>query len=358
MIMNKKTIALVFTGGTICTTVKDGRISTDPTAPAALVDLFRASDSPVRDRVEFVKGHYFGILSENMTVEKWNELMDDFRRELPRFSQCDGIIIAHGTDTLAYTAALFSVLLSGISVPVFFVSSNRSILTEAGAPNPEANGAANFRAAVECICQGIAPDVYATYRNPEDGRMYLHRGSELIQCRIYDDNFYSAGALDISDLHKAALPKSANNGKSLDSLLLMTSGARHLSRCVLKVTPYVGLDYSAIDYSRYRAVLHSTYHSGTACVERTAADCPYSDSSILFMLDRCAAQGVDVYFAPSHRGDSHSVYDSVPYIAEHLSGEKAVKFHYGMTEELLYAKLLIAYSFGFSPEQTAALLAE
>ena len=47
----KKNILVIYTGGTICTTIKDGKMSTDETAASALTELFDKSDSPYKDKV-------------------------------------------------------------------------------------------------------------------------------------------------------------------------------------------------------------------------------------------------------------------------------------------------------------------
>lgn len=355
----KKNIFVVFTGGTICTTIKNGVMSTDTSAPSALIELFNQSDSPCKGNVEFQSGEMFHILSENMTVKKWNEIIEYFQKELPIFSQYDGIIVAHGTDTLAYSCALFSLLLKGLSIPVFFVSSNNSILCEDGTPNPKANGAENFRAAVECICKGIAPNVYATYKNPDDCRMYLHKAENLIQCQIYNENFYSADALDITDIENVKFDTVEKCSKiDLSNLPIIKMKGKELKDCILKINPYVGLNYDMFNLQNVKAVLHGTYHSGTACVVKTNEIESHTDevNSILYFFDRCAQRNIPFYYSPSKTGAEHTVYASVPFIEKHNCNGQKVRIYYGQTDELMYAKLLIAYSLGFSEKQIEELM--
>ena len=349
----RKNILVIFTGGTICTSIQDGVMSTDASATSALMELFYKSDSAYKDCVTLKKGDFFNTLSENMTIDKWNVLIEHFQEITPSFSQYDGIIIAHGTDTLAYSCALFSLLLKGLSIPVIFVSSNNSILCEDGTPNPAANGADNFRAAIECICKGVAPDVYATYKNTEDSRMYLHKAEQLIQCAIYDDNFYSSGAIDISDIESVPFDTvEAYSKVSPDALPIMRMNGKRLTDCVLKVNPYVGLNYDVFNLQGVRAVLHGTYHSGTSCVMRTDESPSYSRSSILYFFDKCASNNIPFYYSPSRTGAEHTVYASVPFIEAHQCNGQKIRFCYGQTDELMYAKLLIAYSTGLSESET------
>jgi L-asparaginase len=295
------------------------------------VEGFRNSASPFAQSVNFTMGEQFRTLSENMTIAVWNRMIDYFRNV--DFSAFDGVIVAHGTDTLAYSASMFALLLAGLDVPVIFASSNAPL--EHG--DARANGAANFRAAVECIGYGIAPGVYATYRNVTDGRTYLHMGARLKQCADYSEDFHSAGALDITRLSPETLcgfPDSL----PLARPLLYLPDLSPLSDCVLNIRPYVGIRYDAYRVENFRAVLHGTYHSGTACV---SAD---GSGSILRLLDACADAGTDLYLSPAR--NQGEVYDTVPAMLNYSRNGRKIIPLYGMTEEAAYCKLLLYYSCG------------
>ncbi len=350
---NKDQILVVFTGGTICTTIKNGEMNTDSEAPMALIDFYKKSDSFCKDEVHLKKGDEFNILSENMTVNKWNMLIDYFQRILKNDENYIGIIVAHGTDTLAFSTSMFSLLLKGVKIPVVFVSSNNPIMTEDNKKNPLANGVENFTSAVECIYKGLPAGVYATYKNTEDNKMYLHKGENLIQCAIYDDNFYSKDAIDITDLEKVQFEAE----KTINSNIpIINIGEKRLTDCVLKVNPYVGLNYNMYNLERVKAVLHSTYHSGTSCVEKTEKQNDYSENSVLYFIDKCAEKNIPFYYSPSKTGEESNVYASVPFIENHIVNGQKPHFCYGDTEELIYCKLLYAYSLGFSQEEICQLL--
>ncbi|MBR5190428.1 MAG: asparaginase [Clostridia bacterium] len=342
----EKQILVVFTGGTICTTIKNGEMNTDSEAPMALIDFYKKSDSFCKDKVHLKKGEEFNILSENMTVNKWNMLIDYFQCILKNDLNYIGIIVAHGTDTLAFSTAMFSLLLKGIKIPVVFVSSNNPIMTEDNKKNPLANGVDNFISAVECIYKGLPAGVYATYKNTEDNKMYLHKGENLIQCAIYDDNFYSRDALDITDLENVAFKSKETSNSNIP---IINIGEKRLTDCVLKANPYVGLNYNMYNLENVKAVLHSTYHSGTACVEE-------EENSILYFIDKCAEKGVPFYFSPAKKGGESNVYASVPLIENHIVNSRKPHFCYGDTEELTYCKLLYAYSMDLTQDEICELL--
>ncbi len=390
----KKRILVFLTGGTICSTYNtregEGRIkSSDSDIGTKLEAYFSSSDSEYADKVAFDRTENLGYFSENMTVENWNVLLRRFRSAcsetkdgtpitLSQLSEIyDGIVIAHGTDTLAYSSAVFSLLLKWIGIPVFLVSSNEALERE------RANGNVNFRAAVECICKGIPQGVFVTYQNPSDGRTYLHYASQVTQCASYREDFYSAEMLDITDRdfdkilrfasrYEVGSNKALPNGKIINPLEPLT-----LVNDVLKIEPYIGLNYDCFDFSKCKYVLHGAYHSGTVCScfyeEKTAmpphdaADSSAQDSrihtanSVQHLIDGCsdAPSVKGIVIAPAQGvGD---LYDTVPVITDYVHRRKPrcfVRFAYGCTSEMYYAKLVIASSLGFTDDETDDFLTE
>ena len=343
-----KKILLVLCGGTICTAVtakQDGvfRSLSDDAVTWLSANYFK-SGSIFKNEVKFETSENFKILSENMTIEKWNGLIRYFSENRGAFNDYAGIIVAHGTDTLAYSSSLFSLLLRNIGIPVFLVSSNEPLNLSNGEVNPAANGNINFQKAVECICMGIKPNVYAVYKNPSSGKVLLHLGSRLTQCRNYSEDFYSEGSIDITSLSDAgACSVLFEDAYISDSKVISLDNSPVLHNCVLKLDPYVGLDYHAFDYARFKAVLHGTYHSGTACTEKTKEAPGYGTQSILHLIDVCDGR-TDVYLSPAK--NTGEIYDSVGIIANHR--KDGVHFLHGSTNEMTYVKLLLAYSLGVS----------
>ena len=332
-----KKILLILVGGTICTGVdKDGILSIKEDAGSKILESFLTSDSPYRDKVQFDVSENLYILSENLTKDDWNRIIDAYRHNITN-KDYDGVIIAHGTDTLAYTAALFSMILANTKTPVIFVSANKR-------PDlAESNGNENFKTAVECICRGIPENVYAVYKNISDNHIYLHLASRLRQCENYSDDFYSVCAMDITDINDG------NSARYFDDLkkqyprervkpFLDINGDWHLSAKVLMITPYVDIDYSAFDYKKFSAVLHGTYHSGTACMGAKS-----EEKAISHLINRCEECGVDAYFSPAKK--TGEMYETVHQILNHTAkGGAKIKFLHGTTIETAYAKLLLAYS--------------
>ncbi len=315
-----KKILFIPVGGTICTALTEkGTLDVSRGAGAVIIENFKKSGSPFSGDTEFVVAENLMILSENMTVEKWNLMLDTYRSYEEAF---DGVIFAHGTDTLGFSAALFSLMPK--KVPVFFVSSNARL------DSSRANGNENFRCAVECICYGIAPGVYVPYKNISSGKMLLHFGSRIKQCPCYSEDFESDGGFDLSEGNYEKVLHLIANSPEETALPEALWKKLRLKDEVLVLMPYVGLNYEAVDYSRFSAVLHGTYHSGTACTGK-------GKNSILRMLELCRGKA-DVYLSPSKA--EGEIYDTVRVISEN----SGIEFLYGDTFELAYAKLLTAYS--------------
>lgn len=82
-----KPIALLYTGGTIGARVTDGAADAAPGGGRLLTEVFRRRhpDSPA----VFDEREPLTTLSENMTVEKWNTLLDALRGWSPPRSRGD-----------------------------------------------------------------------------------------------------------------------------------------------------------------------------------------------------------------------------------------------------------------------------
>ena len=343
---NKK-ILLILTGGTICSEYH-GRVKKQGGAAATeLEHSFRESGSPFARLVDFIPTENLGIFSENMTVEKWNLILNTLRGnpyfmaaavksgaypslENEKFKEedvPDGVIIAHGTDSLSYSAALFSCLFGDLGIPVFLVSSNEALSSD------KSNGRANFRAATELICRGIPGGVYVTYRN-SDKKTYLHRASRLRRCQNFSEDFFSDGMT-------ALLPCGRYDDLPADYPSEKTDpfGDFTLRGKIAVLHPYPGLDYGFINLDGVDAVIHGTYHSGTVCslTDRNAKD---FSSSIVSLLEKCG--DVPVYISPADVGGN--IYETVLDVAN--AKKTGLFFVNSPTEEILYARLLVSLSCG------------
>ena len=168
----------VFTGGTISCSEADGVLAPDSQNGSYLLGLARQAG--VRDDFETVQP--FSVLSENMTPDCLRQLRRCITERLGE--GYDGVLVTHGTDTLAYTAAYLDFVLGAQDTPVVLVSANYPLR------DSRSNGLQNFVAAVEFLRTGKR-GVFVAYHNTGDSRTTIHRGREVLPQAPYEDSVFS-----------------------------------------------------------------------------------------------------------------------------------------------------------------------
>lgn len=120
---NLPRITLIATGGTIGSKIdyERGGVSAK-LAPHDLVELVPELAKVVRITEVYSP---FTKLSEDMEIEDWVKIAEVCYAELLK-SNVDGVILTHGTDTLAYTAAALSFLIKDVNKPLVLVGAQRS----------------------------------------------------------------------------------------------------------------------------------------------------------------------------------------------------------------------------------------
>lgn len=238
-------IAVIFTGGTIGSKLKEGWISADRDTKFQLVENYKATH---KISVEFVCTEPYFILSENLSAKELNLLISAFKEA--EKSDVDGIIITHGTDSLQFSAAALS-LVSDNTKPTLLVSANHPL------DDPRGNGNDNFAAAVDFIARGCGRGVFVSYKNP-DGEHYFHRGDRVVAFLEGDDRLYSLN-------HKPYALRTKDDIEILDaeaappSISVSALVPRPKLLC-LTASPADGFDYSL---DGVNAVILKPYHSGT-----------------------------------------------------------------------------------------------
>lgn len=304
-------IALILTGGTICSrTASDGARRSDVSTASTVLEQHYRKERPYSS-VQFDVTMPLNRLSEDLTPDDWCTLLRAIAAV--DLSHTDGIIIAHGTDTLEQTAAMLSAALCGITVPVILVSAIEPL------DSPQTNGHANFAAAVKLICKRLTGGVWVVYEN-SDGEMYLHRGFELLPCAHESRSFFSSSMQPVSAVYGAAPVHEKNACMDLQTLAACSETAPE----VLLLRPYNGLRYDSMPLEGVAAIVHATYHSETA---NAALYSPYSVQTLLM---RCHQSEIPCFLAPCRMTEQSygSSYDLVQAGAIPLS-EMTVPFAYG-----------------------------
>lgn len=165
-------ISIMGTGGTIASRV-DYR--TGAVHPALTTDdlccIVPELSQVANVSVEIV----FNIFSEDMKPLYWSNLA---KRILEKINEgVDGIVISHGTDTMAFTAAALTFVLQQLPVPVVLVGSQRS------SDRPSSDATLNLTGAV--FTAGNAPFaevVLGMHETVSDTSFVLHRGNKVRKC--------------------------------------------------------------------------------------------------------------------------------------------------------------------------------
>lgn len=184
-----KKILFIATGGTIACAQTEKGLSPEAAANELLAQLPDLSNVCKVSVVQL-----FNLDSTNMSPREWTELALCIQRN---YSDYDGFVVSHGTDTLAYGAAALCCLIQNSGKPIILTGSQLPMGTEnSDAPR---NLYDAFLAACSDLC-GVAV-VFC-------GRIIDGKCAKKIHTRSFDA-FHSMGAEDIGYISdkKVALHK-------------------------------------------------------------------------------------------------------------------------------------------------------
>ncbi|MBN2111455.1 MAG: Glu-tRNA(Gln) amidotransferase subunit GatD [Methanosarcinaceae archaeon] len=160
-------VSILSTGGTIASKIdyRTGAV----TARFSADDILQAIPE-LKEIADFSGRAIYNILSENMKAEYWQALAGAIAEEIRKGA--DGIIVAHGTDTMMYSAAAISFMIE-TPVPIVFVGSQRS------ADRPSSDNAMNAICAAVVAVSGIAEVTVVMHDDESDGICAVHRGTKV-----------------------------------------------------------------------------------------------------------------------------------------------------------------------------------
>ena len=164
---NLPDLSIVSTGGTIASRIdyRTGSVTSQFDAGeilSAIPELAKVANYRTRS--------ISTILSENMTTAIWQDLAQAVYEEIR--SGAEGVIITHGTDTMAYSASALSFMLE-TPVPVVFIGSQRS------ADRPSSDNAMNAVCAAGTATSDLGEVAVVMHATTNDDCCAIHRGTRV-----------------------------------------------------------------------------------------------------------------------------------------------------------------------------------
>ena len=165
-------VSIVSTGGTIASRV-DYR--TGAVTPALRAEDLYSMVPELAEVAQVETKVLFSIFSEDMTPKHWSRIAEEIASELEEGVR--GVVVAHGTDTMGYTAAALSFALQNLPAPVVLVGAQRS------SDRPSSDAALNLIGAVVTAVQAPFGEVaVAMHRGLSDDVVAVHRGTKVRKC--------------------------------------------------------------------------------------------------------------------------------------------------------------------------------
>ena len=281
-------LLVTVSGGTVSSSVKDGLVKLEKQSPIASYLMGKASE------IEFISPANYS--SENARPEDYRDVLKAVS-EACENSRPDGIIILHGTDTMAYFAQLAVRALSHLGIPFAITGSKIP-------PDSEGTDAfKNIDYAAEQVTEGNSGVVFTTH----DGITTIIPADKVTSPDIYGDY--------------GTWPDSANTDFSSERYKRAAEGffaAGKLHRIqVIAAAPTPGILDEGFD-----TVLIMCHHSGTA------------DVKLVPKVRKWTAKGIRCFMAPVPRNSN--IYESRAMLEQ--AGCKALP---GMPPEGAWAEALI-----------------
>ena len=162
-------VTIVSTGGTIASRI-DYR--TGGVKPALNAEDLLSIVPELSEIAELDSEILFSMFSEDMTPGLWNQMAERVHRLIE--SGVDGVVIAHGTDTMGYSSAALSFALQKPPIPIVFVGAQRS------SDRPSSDAATNLIAAVRVAGHAPFAEVCLTMHAwHSDDVIAVHRGTRV-----------------------------------------------------------------------------------------------------------------------------------------------------------------------------------
>ena len=303
-----KKILIINTGGTLSAVVKQQGMAPGLSTNEMLEELHMVSKNTELS------------MTDLCALDSANIFPDDWAAIAAKVAECkndhDGIVIIHGTDTMAYTSSMLSFMLRNINIPVVITGSQLSI------SNPVADATENLRCAIYMAASGYG------------GVFLAFNRKVMLGCRASKVNTISFDAFEsinypyIAEI--SSMGMQINDGMIPKKRGVFSLNARYSDR-IAAVKLFPGIDVSvflSLKDKGYRAVYVEAYGLGGM---------PFIKKDITAALGDLVSSGVFVLVGTQcmYGGSDLTVYET-----GRKALERGVAQAHDMTSEAAVTKLM------------------
>ncbi len=320
--MPTKRIKLLATGGTIAS-AGEGALTPALSATELLSHLPGLEHLCQADAEDILS-----LDSANIQPEEWRNIAEATFEALKTY---DGVVITHGTDTMAYTAAMLSFMLRGLSKPVILTGSQLPI-TRLGN-----DATANLSDAFSVACAGF-PGVYVVFNRA------IIQGTRAFKARATRfDAFTSinsplAGVLDARGVHMRHPPTVRAETPALRSELCDAV-------CLIKLIP--GTQPALLE------ALADLHYRGVVIEAFGVGGLHHLRRNLIDSLGKLRARGTVVVVTSQCLYDSTDL--SLYAVGTQLAAQRVIPAH-DMTTEAAVTKLMWVLGQTDDPDAVATLM--
>ena len=318
-----KKLMILSTGGTIaCTQTADGLI---PTLSADDI-LAYVPGAKKLGRIETKT--IFNLDSSNIQPEEWQMIAQEIFRCLPDY---DGIVVLHGTDTMAYTASMLSFMLRYVDKPVVITGSQLPV------GHPKTDAKLNLKHALITAASGVA-GVFVVF----DRQIML--GCRVGKVRTTSQNAFESinrlpvGVIRRDHVRLIAPPERTTRPPALDDAIEPNV---FLLKLIPGTRPEVFDDIARLGYRG--VVIEGFGLGGLHCLRR----------NLLVGIQKLLDANVAVLLTTQCRYEPS---DPTVYETGRLALELGILQAYDMTSECAVTKLMWALAHATTPEEVRRMM--
>jgi len=281
-------VSILSTGGTIASKVDYRTGAVNPALTAQ--DLYDTVPE-LKDYANVRAKVLMSVFSEDIRPSDWTKIARGVASEIKQ--GVDGVIIAHGTDTLGFTSAALSFALQNLPIPVVLVGSQRS------SDRPSSDAAMNLIFATDFVGRVDAAEVMLVmHGETDDSFAFAHRGTRVRKSHtsrrdaFQSINTYPLFRIDssgVTEMNPPLLRRDSNRTLKLKP---------KFEEKVTIVKTYPGLSHGVIDHlvdNQYRGIVIEGTGLGHAPKSLQASVKRAVDAGIVVaMTSQCISGRVDM----------------------------------------------------------------